>query len=199
MILRPRSLYKILGSCISLLSYARVLLKLNFFCSKLLRFIYLAGTVPLLILYSDAEFQYVHCLSVSSISSVQFSRSVVSDSLWPHEPQHTRPPCPSPTPGVYSNSCPSSRWCHPTILCSVVPFSSCLHSSPSSGSFPMSQLFTWSDQSIGVSASASVLPMNTQDCSPLGWTGWISLQSKRLSRVFSNTTAQKHQFFCTQR
>ena len=130
MILRPRSLYKILGSCISLLSYAKVLLKLNFFCSKLLRFIYLAGTVPLLSLYSDAEFQYVHCLSVSSISSVQFSRSVVSDSLWPHEPQHTRPPCPSPTPRVYStlmsieSVMPSSYLilCHPLLLqASILP------------------------------------------------------------------------------
>ena len=128
--------------------------------------------------------------------SVQFSRSVVSDSLRPHESQHTRPPCPSPTPGVYSNSCPSSRWCHSAISSSVVPFSSCPQSLPASGSFPMSQLFTWDGQSIGVSASASVLSMNTQDWSPLGWTGWISLQSKELSRVFS--TVQKHQFFSTQ-
>ena len=127
-------------------------------------------------------------------SSVQFSRSVVSDSLRPHESQHAGPPCPSPTPGVYSNSCPSSRWCHPAISSSVLPFS-CPQSLPSSGSFSMSQLFTWGGQSIRVSASASVLPMNTQDWSPLGWTGWISLQSKGLSRVFSNTTVQKHQFF----
>ena len=125
-------------------------------------------------------------------SSVQFSRSVVSDSLQPHESQHARPPCPSPTPGVYSNSCPSSRWCHPAISSSVVPFSSCPQPLPASGSFPMSQLFTWGGQSIGVSASASVLPMNTQDWSALGWTGWISLQSKGLSSVFSNTTVQKH-------
>ena len=110
--------------------------------------------------------------------SVQFSRSVVSDSLWPHESQHAGPPCPSPTPGVYSNSCPLSWWCHPAIPSSVVPFSSCPQSFPASGSFPMSQLFTSGGQSIGVSASASVLPMNTQDWSPLGWTGWISLQSK---------------------
>ena len=109
-----------------------------------------------------------------------------------------RPPCPSPTPGVYSNSCPSSRWCHPTISSSVVPFSSCPQSLPASGSFPMSQLFTWGSQSIGISASAPVLPMNTQDWSPLGWTGWISLQSKGLSRVFSNTTVQNHQFFGAQ-
>ena len=117
----------------------------------------------------------------------------MSDSLQPHESQHTRPPCPSPTPGVYSNSCPSSRWCHPAISSSVVPFSSWPQSLPASGSFPMSQLFTWGSQSTGVSASASVLPMNTQDWSSLGWTGWISLQSKGLSRVFSNTTVQKHQ------
>ena len=132
------------------------------------------------------------------ISSVQSSSSVVSDSLRPHGLQHTRPPCPSPTPGVYSNSCPLSRWCHPTISSSVIPFSSCLQSFPASGSFPMSQFFTSGGQSIGVSSSASVLPMNTQDWFPLGWTGWISLQSKRLSRIFSNMTAQKHQFFSAQ-
>ena len=131
-------------------------------------------------------------------SSVQFSCSVVSDSLWPHESQHAGPPCPSPTPGVYSNSCPSSQWSHPTISSSVIPFSSCPQSLPAWGSFPISQLFAWGGQSIGVSASASVLPVNTQDWSPLGWTGWISLQSKGLSRVFSNTTVQKHQFFCAQ-
>ena len=131
-------------------------------------------------------------------SSVQFSRSVVSDSMRPHESQHARPPCPSPTLGVYSNSCPSSRWCHPAISSSVVPFSSCPQSLPASGSFPMSQLFASGGQSTGVSASASVLPMNTQDLSPSGWTGWISLQSKGLSRVFSNTTIQKHQFFGAQ-
>ena len=131
------------------------------------------------------------------ISSVQFSHSVRSDSLRPHESQHARPPCPSPTPGVYSNSCPSSRWCHPAISSSVIPFSSCPQSLPASGSFPISQLFAWGGQSIGVSASASVLAMNTQDWSPSGWTGWISLQSKGLSRVFSNTTVQKHQFFST--
>ena len=127
--------------------------------------------------------------------SVQFSRSVVSDSLRPHESQNARPPCPSPTPRVHSNSCPSSQWCHPAISSSVIPFSSCPQSLPASGSFPMSQLFTSRGQSIRVSASASVLPMNTQDWSPLGWTGWISLQSKGLSRVFFNITLQKHQFF----
>ena len=131
-------------------------------------------------------------------SSVQFSRSVVSDSLWPHGLQHTRPPCPSPTPGVYSNSCQLRWWCHPTITSSVVPFSSCLPSFPASGSFRMNQFFASGGQSIGASASASVLPMNTQDWSPLGWTGWISLQSKGISTVFSNTTVQKHQFFGTQ-
>ena len=116
----------------------------------------------------------------------------------PHESQHARPPCPSPTPGVYSDSCPSSWWCHPAISSSVVPFSSCPQSLPASGSFPMSQLFAWGGQSTGVSASASVLPMNTQDWSHLGWTGSISLQSKGLSRVFSNTTVEKHQFFSAQ-
>ena len=119
----------------------------------------------------------------------------VSDSLWPHVLQHARLPCPSPTPGVYSNSSPLSRWCHPTISSSVTPFSSCPQSFPASGSFQVSQLFASGGQSIGVSASASVPPMNTQDWFPLGWTGWISWQSKGLSRVFSNTTVQKHQFF----
>ena len=136
--------------------------------------------------------------AVRQFSSVQFSRSVVSDSLRPHESQHARPPCPSPTPGVYPNSCPPSQWCHQAISSFVIPFSFCLQSLPASGSFPMSQLFAWGGQSIGVSASASVLPMNTQDWSPLGRTGWISLQYKGLSRVFSNTTVQKHQFFGTQ-
>ena len=131
-------------------------------------------------------------------SSVQFSHAVMSDSLQPHGLQHTRPLCPSPTPGVYSNSYPLSHWCHPTISSSVVPFSH-LQSFPASGSFPMSQLFTTSGgQSNRVSASAPVLPMNTQDWCLLGWTGWITLQSKELSRIFSNTTVQKHQFFCTQ-
>ena len=127
------------------------------------------------------------------VCSVQFSLSIMSNSLQPCEPQHARPPCP-PTPGIYSNSCPSSWWCHPAISSSVVPFSSCPQSLPASGSFPMSQLFSSGGQSTGVSASASVLPMNTQDWSPSGWTGWISLQSMRLSRVFSNTTVQKHSF-----
>ena len=131
------------------------------------------------------------------LPSVQFSCSVVSGSLRPHESQQARPPCPSQTPGVYSNSCPSSWWCHPTISSSVIPFSSCPQALPASGSFPTSQLFAWGGQSIRVSASASVFPVNTQDWS-LGWTGCISLQSKGLSRVFSNTTVQKHQFFSTQ-
>ena len=128
----------------------------------------------------------------------QFSHSVISDSLRPHETQHARPPCPSPTPGVHPNPCPLSQWGHPTISFSVIPFSSCSQSFPASGSFQLSQLFASGGQSIGVSASTSVLPMNTQDWSPLGWTGWISLQSKGLSRVFFSTTVQKHQFFGTQ-
>ena len=115
-----------------------------------------------------------------AFSSVQYSRSVVSNSLRPHGAQHSKPPCPSPTPGVHSNSCPLHWWCHPTISSSVIPFSSCLQSFPASGSFPMSQFFASGDQSIGVSASASVLPINIQDWFPLGWTGWISLQSKGL-------------------
>ena len=130
---------------------------------------------------------------------IQFSSVAQScPTLRPYESQHSRPPCPSPAPRVYSNSCPSSQWCHPAISSSVMPFSSCPQSLPASGSFPPSQLFAWVSQSTGVSASASVLPMNTQDWSPLGWTGWISLQSKALSRVFSKTTVQKHQFFGTQ-
>ena len=127
--------------------------------------------------------------------SFQFSRSVLSDSLWPHGLQHARPPCPSPTPRVYSSSCLLSWWCHPTISSSIIPFSSCLQSCPASESFQMCQFFTLGSQSTGVSASASVLPLNIQDWFPLGWTGWISLQSKGLARVFSNTTVQKHQFF----
>ena len=129
--------------------------------------------------------------------SVQFSCSVMSNSLWPHESKHARPPCPSPTPGFHSNSHPSSWWCHPAISSSVVPFSSCSQSLPASGSFPMSQLFAWGGQNIGVSALASVLPKKSQGQS-LEWTGWISLQSKGLSRVFSNTTIQKHHFFGAQ-
>ena len=129
---------------------------------------------------------------------VQFSRSVVFNSLRPHESQHARPPCPSPTPRVHSNSCPSSRWCHPAISCSVVPFSSCPQSLPASESSPVSQLFAWGGQSTGVSALASFIAKNTQDWTPLQWTGWVSLQSKGVSGVFFNTTVQKHQFFGTQ-
>ena len=129
------------------------------------------------------------------ISSVQFSCSVMSDTLWPHGLQQARPPCPSPTPRVYSNTCPLSRWCHPTISSSVVPFSSHLQSFPASGSFPVSQVFSSDGQDIRTSASALVLPMNIQDWFPLGFTGRISLRSKGLSQVFSNTTVQKHQFF----
>ena len=132
-----------------------------------------------------------------SQSVSQFSRSVMSDSLRPHESQHTRPSCPSPTPRVHSNSRPLSRWCHPAISSSGVPFSSCPQSLPPSESLPMSQLFAWGGQKTGVSALASFLPKNTQSWSS-EWTGWISLQSKGLSWVFSNTTVQKHQFFSTQ-
>ena len=137
-------------------------------------------------------------MSLHSISSDQFSPSVLSDSLRPRGLQHARLPCPLPTPGACSNSCPLSRWCHPTISCSVIPFSSCLKSFPASGYFPVSQFFPSGGQRIGVSASASVLAMKIQNWFPLGSTGLISLQSKRLSRVFSNTTVQKHQFFGTQ-
>ena len=132
------------------------------------------------------------------LQSVQFSCSVVSNSLQPHEPQHTRPPCPSPTPGGHPNPCPSSQWCHPTISSSVIPISFCPQSFPASGSFPVSQLFTSGGQSIGFSASTSVLPMNIQEWFPFGLTGLISLQSKGLSRVFTNTTVQTHQLFGTQ-
>ena len=128
----------------------------------------------------------------------QFSHSTVSDSLWPHGLQHSTLSCPSPTPGAYSDSYPLSQWCHPTILSSVIPLTSCLQLFPASGSFPMSQFFASGGQSTGASASASVLPMNIQDWFPLGWTDWISLQPKGLWRVFSNTPVQKHQFFSTQ-
>ena len=133
-----------------------------------------------------------------TFSSVQFSCSVMSDSLWPQELQHVRPRCPSPTPGVHSNSRPLNQWCRPAISSSAVPFSSCPQSLPASESFPLSKLFAQGGLSIGVSALASFLPKNAQDWSPLRWTGWTSLQSKRLSRVFSNTTVQKHQFFSAQ-
>ena len=135
---------------------------------------------------------------VNQFSSVQFSHSVVSDSFWPPESQHARPPCPSPTPGAYPNSCPSSQWCHPAISSSDVPFSSCPQSFPATRWFQMSHLFTSGGLSIGVSASASVLPMNTKDWFPLALAGWISLKSKGLSRVFSNTTVQNHQLFGVQ-
>ena len=143
------------------------------------------------------EISIVFLCFFALFSSVQFSRSVLSNSLWPHESQHARPPCPSPTTRVHLNPYPLSWWCHPTIS-SVIPFSSCPQSFPASGSFQMCQLFTSGGQSIGVSASVSVLPVNTQDWSPSGWTGWISLQSKGLSRVFSNTAVQKHKFFDAQ-
>ena len=138
------------------------------------------------------EMIYYWCCSITQLL---FNNS---NSLWPHELQYAGPSCPSPTPWVYPNSCPLSWWCHPTISSSIIPFSSCPQSFPASGSFPMSQLFASGGQTIEVSTSSSVLPMNTQDWSPLGWTGWISLQAKGLSRVFSNTTVQKHQFFWMQ-
>ena len=131
-------------------------------------------------------------------SSVQFSRSVVSNSLQLHETLHARPPYPSPSFGVHSNSCPSNQWCHPAISSSIIPFSSCPQSLPASESFPMSQPFAWGGQSTGLSALASFFSKNTQGWSPLEWTGWISLQSKGLSRVFSNTRLQKYQFFSAQ-
>ena len=141
-----------------------------------------------------------HGIELGTFRSVQFSCSIMSDSSRPHGLQHARAPWPSPIPRVHANPCPLNRWCHSTILSSVIPFSAHLQSSPASGSFQMSQFFTSCGQSIGAlaSASASVLPMNTQDWSPLGWTGWISVQSKGLSRVFSNTTVQKHQLFGAQ-
>ena len=142
------------------------------------------------------NWKIIHTLE--GFSSIQFSSSVVSNSLQPHESQYARPPRPSPTPGVHPDSRPSSRWYHPAISSSVIPFSSCPQSLPTSGSFPMNQLFVWGGQSTGILTLASVLPKNTQDWSPLEWTGWISLQSKGLSRVFSNTTLQKHQFFRAQ-
>ena len=147
---------------------------------------------------SDRLFREKLGFSIISMSSVQFSPSVVSDTLWPHELQRTRPPCPPPSPGVHSNSRPSSQWCHPAISSSVIPFSSWPQSLPASESFPMSQLFTWGGQSTGVSALASFPPKKSQGWSPSKWTGWISLQSKGLSRVFANTTVQKHQFFGAQ-
>ena len=156
------------------------------------------GLDAMILVFWMLSFKPTFSLSSSAFSSVQFSHSVVSDSLWIHGLQHARPPCPSPTAGVYSDSCPLSQWCHPTISSSVIPFSSCPQSSPASGSFQMSQLFASGGQSTRVSASTSVLPMNIQNWFSLGWTGWISLQSQGLWRVFSNTTVQKHRFFGTQ-
>ena len=152
---------------------------------------------PLQVLSRFSQFEQPHNMEFTWIQ-VQFSHSVMSSSSWPHEPQHARPHWPSPTPRVYQNTSPLSQWCYQTISFSVVPFFSWPQSFPASGSFEMSHLFASGGQSIGVSDSASVLPMNIQDWSPLGWTGWIPLQSKGLSRVFSNTTVQKHQFFRTQ-
>ena len=164
---------------------------------------FLSSLISLFSIWIYFCFLYIHFLILDStwsdsISSVQVSRSIMSDSWWPHESQHARPPCPSPTPGVHSDSRPSSQWGHPAISSSVVPFSSCPQSLPASESFPMGQLFTWGSQSTGVSALASFLPKKSQGWSPSEWTGWIFLQSKGLSRVFSNTTVQKHQFFGAQ-
>ena len=159
---------------------------------------FLVETEEILLELHSEGFRPVCSFRFSSVHSFQFCCSVMSNSLWPHGLQHVRPLCPSPAPGACSNSCPLSRWCHPAISSSVVPLSSCLLSFLTSGSFWMSQFFTSGGQSIGVEAAASVLPMNIQDCSHLGWTGWTSLLSRELSRVFSNTTVQKHQFFGTQ-
>ena len=156
------------------------------------------GPDAMIFIFWMLSFKAAFSLSSFQFSSVQFSHSVMSDSLRPHESQYTRPPCPSPSPRVHSDSCPSSPWYHPAISSSVIPFSSYPQSLPAAESFPMSQLFAWGGQSIGISASASLLPKKSQGWSPLGWTGWISLQSKGLSRVFSNTTVQKHQFFSVQ-
>ena len=156
------------------------------------------NTIQLLHIPANTCYYLLKFTIIVTFNSVQSTRSVVSNSLRPHESQHARPPCPSPTPGVHWDSRPSSQWFHPAISSSVIHFSSCPQSLPASESFLMSQLFAWGGQSTGVSASTSVLPMNTQDWSPLGWTGWISLQSKGLTKVFSSTTVQKHQFFGTQ-
>ena len=170
-------------------------------CQSVLPFLALSTLLIVTIIFNlkleHTGFQKALFYIINIFTSFKFSPSVMSDSLWPHDPQHTRPPCPSPAPGVYPNPCPLSCWSHPTTSSSVFPFS-CPQSFPASGSFPMSQLFASGGQSIGVSASTSVLPMNTQEWSPLEWTGWIFLQSKGLSRVFSNTTVQRHQFFGTQ-
>ena len=194
--------------CVCLHVFACMFIFLHVFCLYAYIFLFLLffkfGVFSLSAIFRFLSFPLL--LSTTSpcgqctmrLGSVHFSHSVVYDSLLPHEPQHTRPPCPSLTPRVHSNPCPLSQWCHPTISFSVIPFSSFPQSFPASGSFQMNQLFASDGQSIVVSASTSVLPMNSQDWSPLGWTGWISLQSKGLSRVFSNTTVQKHQFFGVQ-
>ena len=184
--------------------YFRWSLKISFGANGLFRCVFsfpsVWGLFPLMCLYPPTFIIWLlnsFCITLQ-FSSVHFSRSVVSNSLLTHESQHARPPCPSPSPGVHSDSRPSSLWCHPANSSSVVPFSSCPQSFPASESFPMSQLCAWGGQSTGATASASFPPKNTQDWSPLGWTGWISLQFKGVSRVFSNTTVQKHQFFGAQ-
>ena len=168
----PLSIFTFVASAVDVIS-----IKLTSFCSE-------EETIDRV---KRQPIEWERIFANHQFSSVQFSRSVMSNSLRPHESQHTRPPCPSPTPGVHSDSRPSSQWCHPAISSSVVPFSSCPQSLPASESFPISQLFAWGGQSTGVSALASFLPKKSQGWSPLEWTGWISLQSKGLSRVFCNT------------
>ena len=193
----------LLFSCLSFHSFENVLwcMKVNFFESQCIYFSLFSVFLVSYLMNSEQSQGHgdVHvCFSYITVGSVQFHCSVVSDSLWPHEPSTPGLPVHHQLSGVYSNPFPLSRWCHPAISSSVIPFSSCPQSFPASGSFQVSQLFTSGGQSIRVSASTLVLPVNTQDWSPLGWTGWISLQSKGLSRVFSNTTVQKHPFFSPQ-
>ena len=173
---------------------------LNYLCIFICLLIYLPNYINWIYLYPPIHLSWLsfQIIYKHQIRSDQISRSVVSNSLRPHESQHARPPCPSPTPGVHSDSRPLSQWCHPAISSSVGPFSSCPQSRPASESFPMSQLFAWGGQRTGVSALASFLPKKSQGWSPSEWTGWISLQSKGLSRVFLNTTVKKHEFFSAQ-
>ena len=179
-------------SSLTLFSRSSIVLHFTF------KFVYLFFQLAIITPCKPHWLWYCHCAKLDYHSSVQFSSSVVSDSLWTHGLHHTRLPCPPPTPRAGSNSCPLSRWCHPTISSFIAPFSSCLQSFPASGSSLMSQFFTLVGQSIGASASAAVLPMNIQDWLPLGLTGWVSLQAKGLSSIFANTTVQKHQFFGAQ-
>ena len=179
---------------VSGLYYSFLILILYYICQRMITVTWCSGVDSHQLMRTDCVYVDIFTTGHSVMFSqlVQFSHSVVFDSLRPHESQHTRPPCPSPTPGVYSNSCPLNWWCHLTISSSVILFSSCPQSFPTSGSLQLSQHFASGGQNIGVSALASFLPMNTKDWIPLGWTGWISLQSKGPSRVFSNTTVWKH-------